>query len=553
MNPRRFGAALVLAAALGVAGCAPYASVSSVRPGFHPAGSKAGALALVERRISTALRQQKRAPLEAIGGFLAAAQSAQQQLARDPANIAVRYHYNFAVARVIGAIQRARPGAWTQPLRVPAADGGFVLTCKRDPDPERNPALYDLIPADELRVKGAYVRDYQRKEGIGAPLVAIERGVNHHFQRDHTMPRIYYGVTAVIRFEGRRAVIAFEDPLVTERVILAEHQFPLAADFTAPIAVLLAQQNPRKLELESFLQPEKYAETAHVTLTQPYDPNKTVVLIIHGLKDSPATWVPMFNHLIADEQIRHNYQLWSYSYPTGYPYPYSAAILRRDLDAIESRLPLRKKMVVIGHSMGGCISRLLITDTGDKLWREIFQRPPSETEMPPESKALLTQTLIFRHRPEIGRVIFIAAPLRGSDLARNWIGRTSSTLVKVPRKLLRVGSDALRLVAYQRPQMRLKRAPNSVDSLAPNDLVMLALEKIPLTPGIPHHVICGDRGKRGHKDKTKPVMSDGVVPYWSSHMDTAESELIVPSGHDAHKNPQAIAEVGRILRLHAGR
>ena len=214
MNPRRFRAALALAAALGVAGCAPYASVSSVRPSFHPAGSTVGTLAPVERRISTALRQQKREPIEAIGGFLAAAQSAQQQLARDPANIAARDAYNFAVARVIGTIQQARLDPWTQPLRVPAADGDFVLTCKPDPDPQRNPALYDLTPADQLRVKGAYVRDHQRKEGIGAPLVAIERGVNDHSQRDHTMPRIYYGVTAVIRFEGRRAVIAFEDPLV---------------------------------------------------------------------------------------------------------------------------------------------------------------------------------------------------------------------------------------------------------------------------------------------------------------------------------------------------
>ncbi len=553
MNLHRFRAALVLSAIVAVVGCAPYASVSSVRSRFHSSGSTVGALAPIERRISTALRQQEHEPREALGGFLAAAQSAQQQLVRNPADIAARHDYNFAVARVIGAIRQARLDAWTHPLRVPAADGGFVLTCKRDPDPQRNPALYDLMPADEFRVKGAYVRDHEIKEGIGAPLVAVERGVNHRPQREHTMPRIYYGVTAVIRFEGRRAVIAFEDPLVTERVTLAEHQFPLAADFTAPIAVLIAQQNPRKLELESLLQREKYAEIAHVTRLQPYDPNKTVVLIIHGLKDSPATWVPMFNHLIADEQIRQNYQLWSYSYPTGYPYPYSAAILRRELDAIESRLPLRKKMVVIGHSMGGCISRLLITDTGDKLWREIFKKPPSETAMPPESKALLTQALIFRHRPEIGRVIFIAAPLRGSDLARNWIGRTSSTLVKVPPNLLRVGSDALRLVAYQRTEMRLKRAPNSVDSLAPNDLVMLALQKVPLAPGIPHNVICGDRGKGGHKGQTKPVMSDGIVPYWSSHMDTAETEFIVPSGHDAHQNPQAIAEVERILKLNIRR
>ena len=108
MNLRRFRAALVLAAALGVAGCAPYASVSSVRPGFHPAASKAGALAPVERRISTALRQQKREPLVALGEFLAAAKSAQQQLARDPANVAARDAYNFAVARVIGHSSKMR-------------------------------------------------------------------------------------------------------------------------------------------------------------------------------------------------------------------------------------------------------------------------------------------------------------------------------------------------------------------------------------------------------------------------------------------------------------
>jgi pimeloyl-ACP methyl ester carboxylesterase len=553
VKPQRFVAVLALAAALGLGGCAPYASVSSVRPAYHPASSPVATLAPLEGRISLALRKQKREPLDAIGGFLDVAQTAQQQLARYPANIAARHDYNFAVARVIGTIQQARLDPWTEPLRAPGAGGDFVLICKPNPDPQRNPALYDLTPADQLRIKGAYVRDHEEKEGLGAPLVATERGLNEHAQRDHMLPRIYYGVTAVVRFEGRRAMISFEDPLVTERVSFAGRTFPLAADFTAPIAVMLAQQNPRQVELDNLLRPEKYADTAQVARLQPYDPHKTVVLIIHGLKDTPATWVPMFNHLIADEQIRHSYQLWSYSYPTGYPYAYSAAILRRELDSIERRCPLNKKMVVIGHSMGGCIARLLITDTDDKLWREIFKRSPRETAMPAASKALLSEALIFRHRSEIGRVVFIAAPLRGSELASNWVGRIGSMLVKVPRKLLSVGSDALRLVAYQRGELRLKRSPNSVDSLAPNDLVVLAMQKIPVTPGIPHHVICGDRGRGGHRDRTKPVMSDGVVPYWSSHMDTAEGELIVPSGHGAHQNPKAIAEVERILKLHASR
>jgi hypothetical protein len=97
----------------------------------------------------------------------------------------------------------------------------------------------------------------------------------------------------------------------------------------------------------------------------------------------------------------------------------------------------------------------------------------------------------------------------------------------------------------------MKRAPNSVDSLAPNDLSSLALQKIPVTPGIPHHVICGDRGKGGHKDKTRPVMSDGVVPYWSSHMERRRANSSsrrprcaqTPAGHrgsGAHSHARAL-------------
>jgi hypothetical protein len=48
-------------------------------------------------------------------------------------------------------------------------------------------------------------------------------------------------------------------------------------------------------------------------------------------------------------------------------------------------------MVVIGHSMGGCISRLLITDTGDKLWMKLFKKPPEQVPLSPESRKLFTE------------------------------------------------------------------------------------------------------------------------------------------------------------------
>ena len=90
----------------------------------------------------------------------------------------------------------------------------------------------------------------------------------------------------------------------------------------------------------------------------PFDvTGKTVVLVIHGLKDSQATWTPMINKLRGDPVIRKHYQFWFYSYPTGYPFPYSRQFYATKSMAWKKRFPKMKPMVVISHSMGGCISR----------------------------------------------------------------------------------------------------------------------------------------------------------------------------------------------------
>ena len=241
--------------------------------------------------------------------------------------------------------------------------------------------------------------------------------------------------------------------------------------------------------------------------------------------------------------IRRNYQFWFYSYPSGYPYPYSALILRQELDAIEKKFPPRKGMVVIGHSMGGCISRTLITDAGDKLWLEAFGKPPAQVELPADSKRLLEEAIIFNHRPEIERVIFMSTPHRGSELAINWIGRIGSMLVRTPSRLVSIGPVIFESLTSDPAALQLKRFPNSVDTLAPNNRFVVAINQIPITPGIPYYSIIGDRG-RGDTPKS----SDGVVAYWSSHLDGAKSEFIAPCNHSSPLNPQAIAEVHRILK-----
>ena len=543
---------LPLSAVCVLTACSHYATVSETKPVFRPAREMIGAMAEARATIATAWKAERRHPLDALGGYLEAARAASERLRAAPADREARSAYNFAVARAIGTIKGAKLDPWTRPLPVPSAGGGFTLTHRPDPRPAWHPSLYDFTPTDQIAIGGTYVEEHVTKEGIGAPVVASSRGTIRDAGRRFATERVFYGVTAVVRFEGRRAEVAFEDPLATEAVRLAGRSFPQAADFTAPLAVMLDKAEPKKLELSRLLRPGKYAETARISRLQPYDPNKTVVLVIHGLGDTPATWTKMLNHLRGQEEIRRNFQFWFYSYPSGYPYPHSAAILRHDLDAIGKAFPLRKKMVVIGHSMGGCISRLLITDTGDELWRKVFPKPPGEMMLTKGSRQVLTEALVFSHRDEVGRVIFVSAPLRGSDLASNWVGRIGSKLVKSPQTLLETGREVFRFTSFLPGELQLKRIPNSIDTLAPNNRFVRAINTLPVTAGIPHHVICGDRGKGGNKDQTKPVMSDGVVPYWSSHMETAASERIVPSGHSAHQNPEAIAEVARILRLHAG-
>jgi pimeloyl-ACP methyl ester carboxylesterase len=532
--------------------CARFAEVREKRPIFQPVRTTVGALITVEQQIAEGLKRSKREPMVALGDYLNAAQAAAAQLQRDPKDEVVRDAYNFAVARIFTTIRDAKLDPWTQPLTVPAEGGDFVLTRKPDARKAWHPALYQFTPADQFDVGGSYVNERETKEGLGAPLVAVGREANADARTNFSLPRTYYGITAVARFAGRKCEIGFEDPLATENVSMNGHTFPLAADYTVPIAVMLASTNPEKMGLSRLLNPEKYADTARISRLQPYDPNKTVVLVIHGLNSSPATYTPLINTLRADETIRRNYQFWFFSYPSGYAYPYSASILRQELDAIQKRFPLKKKMVVVGHSMGGCISRLLVTDVGDELWMKTFGKPPSEVDMSAESKAMFANALIFNHRPEVGRVIFICAPLRGADMASGAVGRLGASLVKAPLKLAGAGTEVLKMIAFSDDDLKLNRIPNSVDTLAPNNRFVKNINTFPLTPGIPYHSIVGDRGKGGNKDQTKPCSSDGLVPYWSSYLPGAKSELIVPSGHGAHHNPQAIAEVRRILLLHAG-
>ncbi len=84
---------------------------------------------------------------------------------------------------------------------------------------------------------------------------------------------------------------------------------------------------------------------------------------------------------------------------------------------------------------------------------------------------------------------------------------------------------------------------SSVETLSPRHPYFQALEARPLR--VPYHSIIGDRG-RGDT----PNSSDGVVPYRSSHLAGAQSEVIVPARHSLTQHEMTVAEIRRILHDH---
>jgi len=540
---------VIIAAVATLDGCAPLAEVRTTSPRLGSQHGTSAQLQRAEQQIAAGQQLRASHPREAVGCYLASIESTTSELHKNPRDRIALRDYDFALSRVFSITRDAHLDPWTHSLHVPApASGGYVLTERLPANRLWKPQDFDLIPADELDVRGKFVLPRVTREGAGAPLVAVRSEQAPEIRQRFVPPRIYLAITAAAHFGGQKCEIEFLDPLSVERVRVAGRGLPCAADFTAPIAVGLSRERPEKVGRPALLDPDKFANKVRLIQVQPYNSQKIPVLFVHGLQSTPVSWAPMLNALWADPIVRRNYQVWVFNYPSGYPIPYSSLLLRRQLDTLDKAFPDHRPIVLVGHSMGGILSRLMITDSrGDKVWRYFFGTSPAQTAVSAEAKALLKEALIFKARRDVARVIFISTPHRGSMIAQGPIGRIASSLIHQPLEFVRLGPGIMQASVVQEDPgvMKLKRMPNSIDTLSPNDPFVKSINTLPLAKGVPYHSIIGDRG-RGDT----PNSSDGVVPYWSSHVAGAKSEKIVPSDHGANQNREAIAEVIRILKEH---
>ena len=525
--------------------CARIAELKEIKPVYQVTPGLTATFPSHAQAFAQATKLEQKQPLIAGELYLGALQELAAQLDRTPADQEVRRAYNFALDRVFSLIRAHNYNPWNSPLQV----GRFTFTHKHVPRAGWHPSIFEFLPTDQVKVEGEYLKYKASRDGLGSSLVAIGRTPKKDARKTFSQDKTYYGISAVAIFRGNQCEISFHDPLDEDTVKVGRHTYPLIADYTTPLAVLLTRERPEKLGLVRLLDPDKYAETARLSRLRPYDDSRIPILFVHGLLDTPATWVPMINALRTDPVIRKKYQIWSFSYPSGYPYPYSASLLRRELDRVSEVYPNHKPIVYIGHSMGGMIGRLMLTDSGEKIWNAYFHQAPEKIGMPTREKKLMKDMLIFQSRPDISRAILICSPHRGAKLAGNWVGKIGRRLVRVPQTMLALGDAISKVVTLSQGGLAYESLPTSIDTLTPTNTFVRAVDSLPLNPRIPFHTICGDRGKPNAKADPH-VGSDGFVAYTSSHLDGARSEVIIPSDHSGHQNPAGIAEVIRILHLH---
>jgi pimeloyl-ACP methyl ester carboxylesterase len=437
------------------------------------------------------------------------------------------------------------------------------------------PARWDEIhPTRRFQVKG--FNHGVGRGGIGAPVVAhltrsakwgepetettgtITEPCETHFPKS-----LYRAASAVIRpgpgagTGGPIAVLELHDPVFEPDMIWQPSSeapaLPLAYDMTVPLARQFHIANLNLMGALGVLFPSEYNGRTGLYLVDPYEPGKIPIVFVHGLMSSPEAWTNAMNDLRGDPELRKRYQFWMFFYSTGNPILASAARFRKALNDLRSQLdpqgqdPAFDRMVLIGHSMGGLLSRLAISSSGQALWNTACKVPPEQVEMEPALKDLLLQALFFEPVPMVSRVVFVSTPHRGSPLGDDLVGRIASRMIRVPSDILQIRETLARYNGQSAVSeaFRGTRYATSVAQLGAGNPVLSAIQEAPLSEGVPFHSIVGYNGR-----EPLPAGGDGVVPYTSAHLEGALSELVVSSDHSAEEREEAIREMRRILRLH---
>ncbi len=374
------------------------------------------------------------------------------------------------------------------------------------------------------------------RDGLGLPLVGtLERDSLNAPTFGYRMPFTLLATDQEI-LDGKTEIsLAVADPDRFREIQLGTQKYPVAMNWEAAALDFISEGPGGLTGLINLIRVDLFGDSRLVAL-QPYKPEKIPIVMVHGLLSTPVIWADLVMSLLEDETIRERYQFWFFYYPSGQPVPLSAMQLRESLDQARTTYNMSQPFVLVGHSMGGLLSRAQIT--GMSL-NQVSQILPTVTELPIDN--IVRRSLVFNPRNDVSRAIFISVPHRGSRMADQGIAGFAARLVRFPRAVqAELGSVVESLASFGGVSGRL---PTSIQGLSPKSRFLQLLDEAPTA--VPMHSIIGDRGRRGELADS----SDGVVPYSSSHRADAQSEVIFAGGHSGFVQPNVIEELKRILAL----
>ena len=451
--------------------------------------------------------------------------------------------YNAACGELAVLLRNSEGGQlWNRPLTLAGSNGAYHLRLEPASNAVWAPNYFTtFVPAEQIKEK--LIRKENIHQGVGGALVGV-RKVNP--PEKFAPPRgITAPVTATLDFHAKDTTLALRRPAKQLTATVEGKARPLAANFSAPLSFYPPPGNLMVAGLLGGFKATNYPAPTGIYFLQPYDPDRIPLVFVHGLFSTPFDWVQTINGLQADSEIRKHYQFWVFAYPTGNPILYSAVRLRQELAKADQLYPNHKPYVVVGHSMGGMLTHDQVVTVNQAMWKKALGQVADNVFKENSSDSLIVRSVTFHANPRIKRVVFICTPHRGSDLASNGIGKIGISLITLPARVTTVILDTLTSADLAQLTGSSKRLPNSITGLKPTSPALPVINSVPIN--VPYHSIIGDRGKGDC-----PNCSDGVVAYWSSHLDGAQSECIVPGPHGSCQLPQTIAELDRILRLHVG-
>lgn len=506
--------------------------------------------------------------------YLFKTQRAPQDRIFDNRQVQIRDFYNLAISHLIHVYsERHQAKEGSRKIQV----GNSIYTVDFENYPEiKDQPFEKLMSTYNMNFSG--LRSITRRDGFGSEFVVVlpeEKRItpNKKYIVDplsfkyaegsnpniHSARYLATTITAVPKsatsidqiINGPEFQLKLHDPYKHEKVTVAGKQYALAANFSAPYGLWLAENNLGRAAYLVLIDRDDNLIMPHLYMLEPYNPKKKVIVLIHGLASSPEAWIRLTNDIMGDPVLRENFQVWQVFYSTNMPILESRyqinALIQQGFQRINAQDPAKKDAVLVGHSMGGVIARLMVSQAD--ITQDAFKLVQNTRIAQFKDNPLFKARLQMQPIPNFTRAIFLATPHRGTEYADRWHTKLARKIIRIPGAFLGAFADTLQgeigLKDFVK-ELGHDLIQNGPSDLSENSKFTALTKDIQPSKNIKFHSIIGNTVDT---QDTK-LMSDDIVSYESAYLEGAVSSKVIKGGHSIQETPEAVLELRRILRLH---